>query len=571
MGELGANSPRARSFRIGTMLMLFVILIGLPAWGFSSYIAARYALAERAAIEATGRGYARIIATSIDFRLDSLRASISGLALSRALLGGDRSAFYEEAKTISTAQGVEVALIAVDGVQILNTGRPYGAALPAAPAFLNAVDVAASQAPHHSRVFRSMSGDRWLMALSVPVMAPGEPTYILAAMFDSVQQLGDMIDRVEMPAGWIASVIDDASAIAARRPRTFSLIGQNAHPSVLSVLTPQRSGFGFGASAEGHPVYVFYHRLKDAPWTVLIGVPSAEVNDAVRDELAPVIGAGLAILLTSIALAWLLGRNFTETLSSIAQAAHAFRARRPGHVGVKASQIWELRELSQSLASAEAERNENEAQLKSLLADKDLLMQEVHHRVKNSLQLVRGILTMQARSSSHAEAKAALQAAASRILTVADVHQHLYQGHSTADVEIHQYLSDLARDLTKSMLDHSPGHSVQVECPRMIWPSEKVIALGLMVTELITNAIKYGAGDVRVSVTGTEDEGFVVVVEDQGPGFPADVGLGHGGGLGSRLIASLVRPEDGSVVVDRNAARGRVVVTLGPQWRAAKA
>jgi two-component sensor histidine kinase len=552
------------------MLMLFVILIGLPAWGFSTYIAARYALAERAAIEATGRGYARIIATSIDFRLDSLRASIGGLALSRALLAGDRAAFYEEAKTISNAQGIEVALILADGTQILNTARPFGETLPAAPAALDAGEIVSRQAPHHSRVFRSMAGDRWLMALSLPVTVAGEPRYVLTAMFDSVPQLGDMIDRVEMPPGWIASVIDDANAIAARRPRTMPLIGQNAHPSILSVLAPQGSGFGFGASAEGHPVYVFYHRLKDAPWTVLIGVPSAEVNDAVRDELAPVVGAGLAILLTSIALAWLLGRNFTETLSSIAQAAHAFRSRRPGQVGVKPSQIWELKELSQSLASAEAERNQNEAQLKSLLADKDLLMQEVHHRVKNSLQLVRGILSMQARSSCHAEAKAALQAAAGRILTVADVHQHLYQGHSTADVEICQYLSDLARDLTKSMLDHSPGRSVQVECPRMIWPSEKVIAIGLMVTELITNAIKYGAGDVRVSVTGSDDGGFVVVVEDEGSGFPADAGLGQGGGLGSRLIASLVRPEDGSVVVDRNAAHGRVVVTLGPQWRAAK-
>jgi two-component system, sensor histidine kinase PdtaS len=147
------------------------------------------------------------------------------------------------------------------------------------------------------------------------------------------------------------------------------------------------------------------------------------------------------------------------------------------------------------------------------------------------------------------------------------VHQHLYQGLSTADINVQQYLADLARDLNRSMLDNTPDRSVTVSAPDLIWPSEKVIALGLITTELVTNAIKYGDGPVLIHLALAENGSVTLVVEDRGRGFDVEFELGKGGGLGSKLITSLVRPDEGSVVIDRSVPYGKLIVTLGPDWR----
>jgi two-component system, sensor histidine kinase PdtaS len=276
---------------------------------------------------------------------------------------------------------------------------------------------------------------------------------------------------------------------------------------------------------------------------------------------------GLIILLTTVLASWLIGRQFAAELTGVAHATTAFRSGDTSIGSSSPSRISELAELKVTLENAMSERMRYENQLKSLIADKDLLMQEVHHRVKNSLQLVRGILSLQARNVVHPEVKSALNDAATRILTVADVHQHLYQGLSTAEVNVQQYLSDLADDLTKSLLDNAADRRVVVTAPACIWPSEKIIALGLIVTELATNAIKYGQGAVSISLTVADDQSAVLIVEDGGKGFDAGFEMGTGGGLGSKLIANLIRPDEGSISIDRSVAHGRVLVILNPAWR----
>jgi two-component sensor histidine kinase len=370
-----------------------------------------------------------------------------------------------------------------------------------------------------------------------------------------------------LPDMWVIGILDAANIIAARRPNAENVVGKPAPLAATSVITPDQSGWGLGSSLDGRDIYVFYNRLNLAPWNVLVGVPISEVDGAVWKAVAPVVSFGLLVLIVTIFVAWLFGRSFTNQLVSIAGAAMAFRSGSDTLEKVAPTKIRELAELKSTLDTAISQRTRYEAQLKSLIAEKDLLMQEVHHRVRNSLQLVRGILSLQARGSNHPEAKSALNAAAVRILTVADVHQHLYQGHSTAEVQVMRYLEDLATDLNTSMLDGRLDRKVLVEAPNVVWPSEKVIALGLIVTELTTNAIKYGSGIVKICLAIAPDQSAILIVEDEGPGFPADFDLSQSKGLGSRLISSLVREDEGSIEIDRAQPRGRVIVSLGPNWR----
>jgi two-component sensor histidine kinase len=428
-------------------------------------------------------------------------------------------------------------------------------------------EAAATGAVQYSRLYRGRASQRWMVSLSVPVMDESAVNHVLVIAIDSERHLGEALGTVPLPSGWVISILDEQLTIAARRPSGDLFVGKPAHPSVVSVLDPGMNGSGVATSVDRQPLHAFFHRLQYAPWVVLAGIPSSEIDGAVWDALSPVLMGGLGLIVVTLLIAWLVGQRFAGDLIQIAHAATAFRVRQEGGAQSRPTRIWERAELRATLDSAVAERLQHELRMTSLLADKDLLMQEVHHRVKNSLQLVRGILSLQARGVVHPEAKAALTAAASRILTVADVHQHLYQGVSTVEVNVGQYLTDLADDLSKSLLDHSPDRQLTVEAPCAIWPSEKIIALGLIVTELVTNAIKYGLGHVRVRLEIGDDQSARLTVDDEGPGFAPDYEIGQGGGLGSRLITSLVKAQEGLARVDRTVHHGRVIVGLAASWR----
>ena len=556
-----------RSFSVRMLLILLVLLVMLPAWGFATYFAVQYAVTERQLVEAAGRANAKSVASSLNFRLRSLESAMAALALSGNLRAGDLDAFYVEAKALAATQNVAVALVAPDGRQLLNTNAPNGAALPPAAVEARYTQAIESRSVQYSGLIWGNVSKTWLMSVAVPVIVENQAPYALVVGAPSVVQWGEVLDNLELPTGWAIALVDDSYIISARRPSPEIHVGKPLHPSVTGLIAAAESGSGIGTSVDGLPIHAFYHRLKQAPWTVLVGIPSAEIDSTVSDAVSPVFLGGLVTLLITILAAWLIGRQFTTELSDTAKAALAFRSGQKRLSTLPPSRIQELAELKVTLDSAMAERHRYEGKLKGLIDDKELLMQEVHHRVKNSLQLVRGILSLQARSVTHPEAKSALNDAAARILTVADVHQHLYQGLSTAEVNIQQYLADLASDLTKSMLDHSPGRHVTVEAPHLVWPSEKIIALGIIVTELVTNAIKYGDGPVMVKLAINEDQSATLVVDDQGKGFSEDYRMGKGGGLGSKLIASLVRPDEGRVRIDRTVPHGRVTVTLFANWR----
>ena len=213
----------------------------------------------------------------------------------------------------------------------------------------------------------------------------------------------------------------------------------------------------------------------------------------------------------------------------------------------------------QSLAnvlSAALTRADTEAAKDQLLRDKDLLMQEVHHRVKNSLQLVRTLLQLQGRTATP-EIRSKLDEAALRIMTIGAVHQRLYDGPSVVAAEVGFYLSGLLDDM-RFML---PGNdrSIVLTAEPIELQADHLTPLGLIVSELVTNAVKYGKGQISVSVAHAPG-GLLVCVTDEGPGFQGNV---PSGSLGMRLITALARGDAAMAVqVDNSVPYGRVVVRM---------
>lgn len=194
-----------------------------------------------------------------------------------------------------------------------------------------------------------------------------------------------------------------------------------------------------------------------------------------------------------------------------------------------------------------------------LLKQKDLLMQEVHHRVRNSLQLVHTLLQLQTRMITDPAAHQALSEAAQRVMTIAAVHRQLYVGHSVREAEIQPYLQGLLNDLSVSLADKSNGRAITLASEPALLSSECLTWLGLVVAELVTNALKYGQGEVKVGVK-LAGEILQIAVEDEGAGFPLDFEPSKSQGLGMRLIMSMAG--DDGVQIDRSTPSSRILVSL---------
>jgi two-component sensor histidine kinase len=196
------------------------------------------------------------------------------------------------------------------------------------------------------------------------------------------------------------------------------------------------------------------------------------------------------------------------------------------------------------------------------LHDKDLMMLEVHHRVKNSLQLVQNLLSLQARASTDDSSATQLGESAARVRTIAAIHDRLYRSGATLDVEVGPYLEGLIEDLQAALAGSEVERCITLQADPVSWPASDVPTLGLVLTELVTNSMKYGSGRVSVTFLHPPDDRAMLIVEDEGPGPDPDFDPGRSRGLGMRLVTGLLRGEGAGLEIDRKAGHARFVARL---------
>jgi two-component sensor histidine kinase len=183
------------------------------------------------------------------------------------------------------------------------------------------------------------------------------------------------------------------------------------------------------------------------------------------------------------------------------------------------------------------------------LGNSALMMKEVHHRVRNSLQLVQTLLALQANLAGDKSVATHLQAAATRVRTVGSVHHRLYQDDGAEATDATSYL----RGLTADLAELAAGREVSLEGKSIVLPAARLAPLGLVTAELVTNALKYGRGTVRVTLERSDDA-VLLTVEDEGDGFPIDFPKPQGTGLGMRLVTTYAGKGAGAVTVDQVGA-----------------
>jgi PAS domain S-box-containing protein len=209
------------------------------------------------------------------------------------------------------------------------------------------------------------------------------------------------------------------------------------------------------------------------------------------------------------------------------------------------------------------ERKRTEQEREAALEQRELLLRELNHRVKNNLQMVSSLLNLQATRMSDPAAKEQFRKAIDRVQAVGDIHARLYQGDQLGAVDFDQYLADLCGRLRESMLE-SRSIRLAVTTEPLTLDIDRAIPLGLIVNELVTNSIKHAfepgaAGQIDVVLRrGEADELLRLIIADNGRGVTAETAQA---GLGSRLIEGLMQQVGGEMKrVDDGGARYEISV-----------
>jgi two-component sensor histidine kinase len=204
------------------------------------------------------------------------------------------------------------------------------------------------------------------------------------------------------------------------------------------------------------------------------------------------------------------------------------------------------------------ERQHADAELKEALDHQAMLTREMSHRVKNSLASVVGLLRVQSRSAQSEEVRDALKDAASRITTIAQVHDHLWRSARIGYVDIADFAGELCRKLKETL-----PHTLHCSFGHLMISADKAIPLGLLINELVTNAAKHaypgGAGEIEVSGERRGDD-LHVEVSDRGVGLPKEFDIDQPrASLGFKVIKSLLAQLNGRIDVISNTPKGVVV------------
>jgi two-component sensor histidine kinase len=178
------------------------------------------------------------------------------------------------------------------------------------------------------------------------------------------------------------------------------------------------------------------------------------------------------------------------------------------------------------------------------------------HRVKNSLTSVVGLLRVEARSAQSADVKNALQDASLRVATIAEVHDHLWRGSRIGFVD----LPDFITELCKKPKGNTDGHTLHCHADPILLSADHAIPLGLIINELVTNAIKYAypGGRGTIEVAAREIDGHLrVEVSDQGIGLPDGFAIDQPrASLGFKVIAGMARQLQGHLTIASNRSKG---------------
>lgn len=199
-------------------------------------------------------------------------------------------------------------------------------------------------------------------------------------------------------------------------------------------------------------------------------------------------------------------------------------------------------------------RKKSEEKIEASLKEKEVLLKEVHHRVKNNLQIISSLLNLQSNYIEDKEALEVFKESQNRIKSMALIHEKLYQSGNLSQINIRDYIKDLSAKLFSSYRHDSKKIKLILNVQELYLEVDKCIAVGLILNELISNALKHAfsnmsGGELTIDLHKDENS-LILIVSDNGIGFPEDFDFQNTETLGLQLVFSLIDQHDGSIKYD---------------------
>jgi len=288
----------------------------------------------------------------------------------------------------------------------------------------------------------------------------------------------------------------------------------------------------------------FRFRAKDGTWRWILA----------RGKVVNMDPEGNAVHVTGVALD-ITGRKLMESEIRALNATLEERVK---------ERTLELQKTNESLQEEVNQRLEAENKLRASLDEKVMLVKEIHHRVKNNLQIIVSLLNLQARSITDEATLSVIRDSQSRVKAMALVHEKLYKAENIERIDLRDYLRFLGTGLFQSYGAKAQGVTFKTDITGVEVGISSAIPLGLIVNELITNSLKYAFPDGRpgeIEVSVRKDAHLLNVrFRDNGIGIPETLDWRNAPSLGLRLVNTLVDQLDGTIELDRTAGTSFTMV-----------
>jgi PAS domain S-box-containing protein len=203
------------------------------------------------------------------------------------------------------------------------------------------------------------------------------------------------------------------------------------------------------------------------------------------------------------------------------------------------------------------ERKQADDNIKASLREKEVLLKEVHHRVKNNLQVISSLLNLQSAYVKDREALEMFKESQNRVRSMALIHEKLYQSEDLARIDIAGYIRDLVTSLFRSYGASAAAIKLNIDARDIFLDINTSIPCGLIINELVSNSLKHAfpdgrEGEIKITMHHINENKIELIVSDNGIGFPEDIDFRSTESLGLQLVISLVEQLDCTIELDRS-------------------
>jgi two-component sensor histidine kinase len=394
----------------------------------------------------------------------------------------------------------------------------------------------------------------------------GNPTVVIAVDagrdflygFLSLKSLSARLERAGLPA-WETGVVVDGAGVVIAHPDYARAVGRYVF-DMEALRVAMRNGLPALLDIDSRPYEGRFVPFGNHGWLVGILRTSQSVYADLVSFLVAFVGALALSLATGLSL--MLRGNIAALhgVAALINVADKVAAGQDPGIGLGEGRHYdELLRLSEALRTMYERVRERETDLRraeeltrASLLEKEILLKEIHHRVKNNLQVISSILRLQSYQTEDEAVRGLFEECENRVQAMALIHEKLYRSESIASIAFAGYVESLVGVIWDGFDPAARGIKLVLEVSDLEMPTDTVVPCGLIVTELLTNCLKYAFPDRGGTITlSYEERGgqAVLAVADDGKGLPPGFDPATSKGLGLSLVTSLCSQLKGRLVV----------------------